>query len=160
MQRLDQYHQCEPALWDRMLARVPGAQTAKRYSRTELYAFGDIPDKPLGITYEAWLIDLVRANFPEKERADVSKGIRSHLRMHYRKTADQLAPSVAHPLTGYDWAFFVKMAMRGNFKQRRQPKIGRKTPGELAAAHAKYLANLQPYLTELAEIRALTGATE
>ncbi|GGR68112.1 hypothetical protein GCM10008959_32730 [Deinococcus seoulensis] len=160
MQRLDQYHQCEPALWDRMLARVPGAQTAKRYSRTELYAFGDIPDKPPGITYEAWLIDLVRTNFPEKERADVSKGIRSHLRMHYRKTADPLAPTVAHPLTGYDWAFFVKMAMRGNFKQRRQPKIGRKTPDELAAAHAKYLANLQPYLTELAEIRALTGATE
>lgn len=159
MQRLDQYHQCEPALWDRMLARVPGAQTAKRYSRTELYAFGDVPDKPPGITYEAWLLDLVQANFPPKEAAQVSKAIRSHLRMHYRKTADLLAPSVEHPLTGYDWAFFVKMAVRGNFKGRRQPKLGVKTPEAFAAALAKYRANLQPYLDELAELRALTGAT-
>lgn len=159
MQRLDQYHQCEPALWDRMLSRVPGAQTAKRYSRTELYAFGDVPDKPPGITYEAWLLDLVQTNFPPKEAAQVSKAIRAHLRMHYRKTADLLAPSVEHPLTGYDWAFFVKMAVRGNFKGRRQPKLGVKTPEAFAAALAKYRANLQPYLDELAELRALTGDT-
>ncbi|MFC4636976.1 phosphoadenosine phosphosulfate reductase family protein [Deinococcus hohokamensis] len=159
MQRLDQYHQCEPALWDRMLSRVPGAQTAKRYSRTELYAFGEIPDKPPGITYEAWLRDLVQANFPEKERVQVSKAMRAHLRMHFRKTADPLAPTVEHPLSGYDWSFFVKMAMRGNFKGRRQPRIGEKTPEEFARVHAKYLADLQPYLNELAEIRALTGET-
>ncbi|WP_104990877.1 phosphoadenosine phosphosulfate reductase family protein [Deinococcus sp. NW-56] len=159
MQRLDQYHQCEPALWDRMLSRVPGAQTAKRYSRTELYAFGEIPEKPPGLTYEEWLRDLVTANFPEKEAAQVSKGIRAHLRMHYRKTADLLAPTVDHPLTGYSWAFFVKMAMRGNFKQRRQPNIGRKTPEQFQKDLAKYRADLARYQAELAEARALQGDT-
>ncbi|MBB5234457.1 DUF3440 domain-containing protein [Deinococcus budaensis] len=157
MQRLDQYHQCEPALWDRMLARVPGAQTAKRYSRTELYAFGEIPDKPHGITYEAWLRDLVTSNFPEKEAQAVSKKIRAHLRMHYRKTADALAPHVDHPLTGYSWTFFVKMAMRGNFKDRRQPALGRRTPEQFQKDLAKYRADLQRYQGELAEARALLG---
>ncbi|WP_414656738.1 DUF3440 domain-containing protein [Deinococcus sp. VB343] len=159
MQRLHQYHEIEPELWDRMVFRVPGAATAKRYSRTELYAFGELPDKPRGLTYEAWLRDLVSANFPEKERAQVSKAIRSHLRMHYRKTADPLAPNVEHPVSGYAWAFFVKMAMRGNFKDRRQPSMKSRTPEEFAHWHAKYRADLQPYLDELAEARATTGET-
>lgn len=158
MQRLDQYHQCEPALWDRMVTRVPGAATAKRYSRTELYAFGQLPERPAGLPYEAWLRDLIQANFPEKEQAQVSKAIRAHLRMHYRKTADLLAPKVDHPLTGYSWAFFVKLAMRGNFKDRRQPNIGSKTPEQFAKAHAKYRADLQTYLDDLTAARAITGA--
>ncbi|MDL2342577.1 phosphoadenosine phosphosulfate reductase family protein [Deinococcus sp. MIMF12] len=156
MQRLDQYHQCEPELWDRMVYRVPGAATAKRYSRTELYAFGEVPEKPPGITYEAWLRDLVQANFPPKEAAQVSKAIRSHLRMHYRKTADLLAPTADHPLTGYSWSFFIKIAMRGNFKDRRQPNIGRRPPEQVQRMHEKYRADLAPYLEELA---ALQGDT-
>ncbi|SEI67445.1 Predicted phosphoadenosine phosphosulfate sulfurtransferase, contains C-terminal DUF3440 domain [Deinococcus reticulitermitis] len=157
MQRLYQYHAIEPALWDRMVFRVPGAATAKRYSRTELYAFGELPDKPRGLPYEAWLRDLVTANFPEKERAQVSKAMRAHLRMHYRKTADTLAPNVEHPLSGYAWAFFVKMAVRGNFKDRRQPSMKSRDEAEFAKQHAKYLADLQPYLDELEEARATTG---
>ncbi|WP_027459276.1 DUF3440 domain-containing protein [Deinococcus murrayi] len=158
MQRLDQYHQCEPELWDRMVYRVPGAATAKRYSRTELYAFGGVPTKPPGITYEAWLRDLVQANFPPKEAAQVSKAIRAHLRMHYRKTADLLAPTADHPLTGYSWAFFIKIAMRGNFKDRRQPNIGRRPPEQVQRMYEKYRADLAPYLAELAEMKALEGA--
>ena len=159
MQRLHQYHEIEPELWDRMVDRVPGAATAKRYSRTELYAFGELPDKPRGLTYEAWLRDLVEANFPIKERAQVSKAIRSHLRMHFRKTADLLAPTVDHPLTAYSWAFFVKLAVRGNFKGRRQPKTFVRPEEELARATARYQADLQGYLDELAEAHATTGET-
>lgn len=151
MQGLSQYHACEPELWERMLGRVEGVATAKRYSRTELYAFGEVPARPPGTTYPEFLRELIAQSFEGDQVAQVAKAIAARLRNHFNKTGDALAPRAPHPISGYSWEFLLRIAVRGDFKGRRQPPMGLLDDRAFARRQAAYDKDLAEYHRQLAE---------
>lgn len=115
---LHQYAECWPHLWHRMIQRVPGAATAARYARTELYGFGGI-DLPEGKTWRGWLEDLV-SMWPPEYRVTVRANIATMMRLHNRKTRGRTIPDVVpDPVSGCCWRFLCETAMRGDLKGRR-----------------------------------------
>lgn len=111
---------CFPDIWDKMSERVSGAATAARYSQTELYSFGGVPEKPVNFTWEEWLRYWLNKH-PEEHRAGVAKRVKNWIKNHYGKTHEPLAPKAPHPLTGISWNFIIQIAIRGDYKDRKQP---------------------------------------
>lgn len=115
---LHQYAQCWPHLWHKMIARVPGAATAARYARTELYGFGGIV-LPDGKTWRTWLDDLIALWPPEYQRV-IRGNVATMLRLHNRKTGGRDVPDeVYDSISGCSWKFLCETAMRGDLKGRR-----------------------------------------
>ena len=158
MQGLAQFHEIEPALWDRMVYRVPGAATAKRYSRTSLYAFGELPERPAGLSFEDVIHETITQRFPADIAPQVAKAIQKHIQTHFRKTSDLLAPRHAHPKTGYSYKFLLQIATRGDFKGRRQPPLGVLDDLALQRKQEKYQADLAQYQADLTRERAQLAA--
>lgn len=111
-----------PDVWERMITRVPGASTAARYARTELYDYGRKMGKPENETWRDFVMRRIQRFDPEVQPV-VAKKVRQWIRWHYKKTTDPIMPTAAHPLTGVSWQFLVKLAVRGDFKNRTQPKM-------------------------------------
>ena len=137
---------CFPELWDRMCDRVPGAQTAARYSRGALFAAGQEgkPTKPPGESWQAYVRRLC-AEQPEEVRGQVAKKVQDIVRRHYRKTADPIL-DVPHPVTQVSWPLLAMFAQRGDLKNRR----------DLARTSAKASireARIAPYEASLAAYR-------
>jgi predicted phosphoadenosine phosphosulfate sulfurtransferase len=124
---------CFPDIWDRMSTRVPGAATAARYSRTELYAYGDKPKKPEGMTWPAFIRSWVMKH-PEPYRGEIARRIANWVRTHCAKTMDHIAPRAPHPVTGVSWEFLLMIAVRGDYKGRKQAVMA----GDVNAAKARY----------------------
>lgn len=120
MQKLWVFKECFPDLWERMLARVPGAATAARYATTELYAFNSIPEKPPELTWQ----DFIKRRISEYEdpvaKRWIAYRVRKFITLHYKKTAEPLL-SVPHPDSGVSWAWLYKIADRGDLKERSWP---------------------------------------
>lgn len=117
---LYKYAICWPDLWEKMLARVPGAAAAARYARTPLYAFGDVPSwDPQADPRK--LIRQALSRWPEKTRAQVTERINLEIRNHYRKTKEKI-PAEVPGETGVTWKYLYMLAVRGDFKGRRTPK--------------------------------------
>ena len=108
------YAECFPELWLKMINRVPGARTAALYGNTELYSAGF---KPEGISYRKH-VENVLHQFDDEHRAMVAKGINGIIDLHKKNTDDPIPEDQPHPLTGLSWKFIVKMATRGDFKDR------------------------------------------
>lgn len=143
---LFQYAQCWPELWHKMVARVPGAATAARYARTELYGFGGL-ELPPGKTWRSWFTDLA-AMWPEKEQREILGNVSGLIALHVRKTRGRDIPEeVADPLSGASWKFFCELALRGDMKGRRSMAMS--TKGEQVR---KKLG--QTYEEALAEVNA------
>lgn len=117
-QNLYMWAECFPDVWERMCARVPGAATAARYSRTELYSFREAVEKPDGISWRAFVEQLVAAH-DDDARPKVAAKVRQMIGQHYRKTAEPLMPTARHPLTGLSWQRIAMFALRGDLKMRR-----------------------------------------
>jgi predicted phosphoadenosine phosphosulfate sulfurtransferase len=137
---------CFPDLWDRMCDRVPGAQTAARYSRGVLFAQGQggKPVKPDGETWREYVRRLLDEQ-PEEVRQPIAKKVRDIIRRHYRKTADPIL-DVPHPITQVSWPMLAVFAQRGDLKHRR----------DLAQTSAKASirqARIAPYEASLAAYR-------
>ena len=118
IQRLYTYSQCFPDIWSKMSFRVPGAATAMRYSRTELYAFGGIPKKPPDLTWHEFISKYVN-RFSVHDREVVAKRLQDEIRAHFRRTSDPIL-EVPHPLSALSWTHLLSIAMRGDFKKRKQ----------------------------------------
>jgi predicted phosphoadenosine phosphosulfate sulfurtransferase len=119
---LYRYAICWPDLWDKMVKRVPGAATAARYSRTELYGFGG-EKLPEGVTgWREWTERLL-ALYPSAYRSVIANNIASIIRMHKGKTARPIPETHADPLTGLSWRFMANIVMRGDLKGRRKGKL-------------------------------------
>jgi len=117
---LYKYALCWPDLWEKMLARVPGAATAARYARTPLYAFGDVPSwDPNGDPKQLILRALAR--WPADTRAQITRRINVEIRNHHRKTKDPI-PAERPGETGVTWKYLYQLAVRGDFKGRRTPQ--------------------------------------
>jgi predicted phosphoadenosine phosphosulfate sulfurtransferase len=113
------YATCFPEIWDKMIERVPGAQAAYRYSRTELYGYGKRPDKPEGVSWPDFVKSYIR-RFNEKDQVKVAKRIAREIDAHNNKTLDPILPISSHPYTGVSWGFLLTLAIRGDFKERKQ----------------------------------------
>jgi predicted phosphoadenosine phosphosulfate sulfurtransferase len=119
---LYQYAECWPHLWHKMIARVPGAATAARYARTELYGFGGI-ELPAGKTWRSWMEDLLAMWPPRYERV-IRANIAELMRLHNRKTGGRDIPDeVYDPVSGCSWKFLCETAMRGDLKGRRSQSM-------------------------------------
>lgn len=138
MGKLWTYKTCFPELWDRMCNRVPGAATAARYSTTALYSHGQTPEKPEGLSWQDWLRFWLDKHPPEY-RAEIASRIQAHIRRHNRRTKDPFAAKAPHPLTGYSWAFLVNIAVRGDYKGRRQSSV---FPSDYEKNKARYDAEI------------------
>jgi predicted phosphoadenosine phosphosulfate sulfurtransferase len=113
---------CFPELWERMYNRVPGAATAARYARSELYGFHGLPPKPPDRTWEQHVRHFI-LKFDGADRKIVASRVADIIRRHKRKTSDPILEHVPHPETGMSWHYILKTAMRGNFKNRAAPPI-------------------------------------
>jgi predicted phosphoadenosine phosphosulfate sulfurtransferase len=137
MRGLYTFAQCFPDIWDKMATRVPGAATAARYSRTELYAYGTKPQKPAGMTWPAFIRAWVMKH-PDPYRGQIAERVKTWVENHYGKTRDPIAPRAPHPVSGVSWEFLLMIAVRGDFKDRKQPMAS----GDLAKARARYDAEI------------------
>jgi len=117
LQRLHTYQICFPELWDKMCMRVPGAATAARYCKTDLYAYGTNV-RPPGVTWKKMVESYVE-RFTGADRKTVKSNIRSAIRSHYAATDDVIPEDNRHPMSGMSWSFLAKLASRGDLKQRK-----------------------------------------
>lgn len=113
------YAECWPELWHKMIARVPGAATAGRYARTELYAYGGLV-LPAGKTWRSWFEDQL-AMWPEKERHTIQRNVADMIGLHARKTNGRPVPDAdTDPVSGLSWKFLCMVAVRGDLKGRKR----------------------------------------
>lgn len=115
---LHQYAECWPQLWHKMVSRVPGAATAARYAKTELYGYGKL-ELPPGKTWRSWMDDQLE-QWPVDVRSKISASIASAIRTHNRKTLGREIPDeTPDPVSGISWAFLCQVAIRGDMKGRK-----------------------------------------
>lgn len=122
MRGLYQFRELFPSIWGKMQNRVDGAATAARYSNTVLYSFGKNPEKPSNMTWHEFIKFWVDKH-PEPYRTQVASRIQGWIKQHYNKTKEPILDKAAHPRTGISWDFLLKIAVRGDFKGRKQPSI-------------------------------------
>jgi predicted phosphoadenosine phosphosulfate sulfurtransferase len=135
---------CFPEIWDKTSMRVPGANTAMMYARTELYSFGKKPQPLEGMTWEETIRHYIQ-KFDAEGQVKVAERIQQEIKMHYNKTKDPILPHANHPETGVSWEFLLMLAMRGDFKHRRRPtmKIAAKGSKKHAQMKKKYQEELE-----------------
>jgi predicted phosphoadenosine phosphosulfate sulfurtransferase len=134
LEKLWTYATCFPDVWDRMLERVPGVGAAYRYARTELYAYGGVPDPPPGVSWQDHILEVVSRHDPDVQNKVVA-GIRDKIARHYRQTTDPILPTARHPMTGMSWRRLYMLASRGDLKNRKDTTPGEADRERLAAKY-------------------------
>lgn len=126
MQVLWHWAQCFPELWDKMCERVPGAATAARYSRTELYSHHGVAAPGPELVAElgeigAWQEHIRRRiqSHDETVRAYIAAKVQDKITRHFTKTTEPIMPTARHPMTSFSWEYLYMIADRGDFKDRR-----------------------------------------
>ena len=114
IRRLWAYKVCWPELWARMLTRVPGAATAARYANTELYGVGKI-ELDDGQSWQAQTLQVIAKLQPSAQK-EVGSSLAKFLNQHHRYTNDALPDAIPHPLSGFCWKEFYRMAQAGGDK--------------------------------------------
>tara|TARA_R100001460_G_scaffold41877_3_gene77812 strand:- start:23837 stop:25069 length:1233 start_codon:yes stop_codon:yes gene_type:complete len=120
MRGLYQFKEGFPDIWEKMQYRVEGAATAARYARSKLYAFGNLPDKPKEMKWEDFLKYYIKQHKKENQK-EIAKRVDLFIRQHKNKTDEPLMIKSPHPISGISWNFLLKIAMRGDSKQRKTP---------------------------------------
>ena len=132
MRGLWQYKVGWPELWAKMCDRVPGAATAEKYSRTQLYGFGGIT-LPKGKTWKNWFYDNVALYDPDQQKFilnNVKNAVKNHLNIAKRAVPETKPDNI----TGLSWKGLCMIALRGDMKGRRL-----RTMSSLADSHSKKL---------------------
>jgi predicted phosphoadenosine phosphosulfate sulfurtransferase len=150
MQKLHMFAACFPEVWDKMCVRVPGAAAAARYATTELYSFGERPQKPPGMPWPDFVRHYLAKHWP-KEAAVVAGKLHQEVYRHYRNTSDPIVVKAFHPLSGVSWDWALRIAMRGDLKSRnpaayniQADDLGRPTVG----MWRRYAAELDQVLAD------------
>jgi predicted phosphoadenosine phosphosulfate sulfurtransferase len=121
--RLWTYRELDPALWDRLSLRVPGARTAALHSRNTLYGggggSGGGAQKDDAETWPEAINRMLLVHTPDIA-AVTAKRIAMFVRSHYKKTSDPIL-DVPHPVSAISWPWLARIAMRGDLKTRRDP---------------------------------------
>jgi predicted phosphoadenosine phosphosulfate sulfurtransferase len=145
LEKLHTYAQCFPDVWAKMVDRVPGVGAAARYARTELWAYRDRPEKPPGMLWPEFIAHYL-GKFGSADAAMIAARVGEEMRLHYRKVSQPIAAKTRHPATGVSWEWLLMVAMRGDFKGRknagqeqepsnpeRTGRVWRRYAGEIAA---------------------------
>jgi predicted phosphoadenosine phosphosulfate sulfurtransferase len=121
LERLWTYHVCWLDLWDRMSRRVPGANTAARYARTSLYAYGTDRDavKPDAMSWRDFAYQRLE-RFPKADQAHCAASLRRGIRHHLAKSDEPLPDAEPDPRSGLSWKVLAQIAMRGDLKGPRK----------------------------------------
>jgi predicted phosphoadenosine phosphosulfate sulfurtransferase len=121
LERLWTYHVCWPDLWDRMCRRVPGANTAGRYARTSLYAYGADRNavKPAAMSWRDFTFQRLE-RFPVADQAKCAESLRRGIRHHLAKSREPMPDDDPDPKSGLSWRVFAQIAMRGDLKGPRK----------------------------------------
>jgi predicted phosphoadenosine phosphosulfate sulfurtransferase len=154
MKELRTFRTCFPDVWDKIVHRVPGANTAALYGNSELYASGR-PEKPEGISWPDYLKQLLAELPSDSDRAYFSNLIRTYITDHIKRTnGGPIAPAVYHPDTGLSWDLLAKIVIRRDNKNRISPSFNwvnkDKEPQKHAAALLRYEQACKEYNAELA----------
>ncbi|GAA4085323.1 phosphoadenosine phosphosulfate reductase family protein [Actinomadura miaoliensis] len=147
LNKIHTYATCFPEVWEKMSERVPGIGAAVRYARTELWAFGSRPDKPAHVTWPDYIAHYVSRWTRPAEQTMIAGRLRETIRRHYRHTTDPILPTSPHPRSGVSWEFLLTLAMRGDFKERRQETM-KIRPEAKAREWASYTAELTRLLAD------------
>ncbi len=124
MKSLWQYRVCFPDMWDKVVKRVDGANTAAMYANTDLYASGRIekPDQ-----YVTWMdyIEAILSDYDDPEmRSKVAKVIRKYINTNTKKVgAAPILPYISHPMSGLTWEILARIALRKDTKGRIRPDM-------------------------------------
>lgn len=120
LERLWTYAVCWPELWDKMTARVPGANTAGRYARTSLYGYGgnDGVVKPDNQTWREFVQSAMDSMAPG-DKAAVASGVKQLLDDHKLYSDDPLPEVERHPHSGMSWALIGQLVVRRDLKGRK-----------------------------------------
>jgi predicted phosphoadenosine phosphosulfate sulfurtransferase len=120
---LYKYQICYPDLAEKMLYRVEGVATAMRYARTALYSFGDSgfdpkvdPEQQIDHALLRWKPDI---------RELVKNRIQREIGNHNRKSGNAPIPLTKAGSTGISWSFLYMLAVRGDFKGRKNPRVAK-----------------------------------
>lgn len=123
------YAQAFPALWEKMVNRVPGAATAARYANSPLYSLGtsvSSVQKPDNQTWKEYIQQQLE-KWPPDVKFKVARRIKNEIRKHFRKTSDPIPEEDRHlnletgVSTALSWRWLAKVAQSGDFKGRLQP---------------------------------------
>ncbi len=127
MQSLWMWSVCWPELWAKMSRRVPGAATGARYAGTALYSFGSKPVPPEGMTYQEAIVYYATKHGRRQARR-IATRLRAFMLRHRRLSGgDEIPETRGHHVTGLSWAFMLKVAIRGDIKERLDPLDERST---------------------------------
>ena len=121
LQNLWMYSECWPDLWEKMVSRVPGANTAARYSRSPVYAFSGVPDKPEGMTWEQ-AIKAALDRWPREIAGQIAHSIKQLITLHNRASGGSPIPDKEPGESGVSWSFLYMIAIRGDLKGRKMAK--------------------------------------
>lgn len=108
-----QYRKLYPELWDDMITRLPGSNTALRYNDTRLYGKnmgllgGDKDDYKEAITNAL-------SDFTPEEQKEIQAKIQQQINKHYEKTSEEIKVDEKHPETKVSWQMLLKIAVQGD----------------------------------------------
>lgn len=123
MRGLWQWAVCWPDLWARMARRVPGAATAARHARGELYGFGAPALRHGGEPWEDAIARALAAHDPGTA-AKTASWIRQLLQRHRRLGGGRRVPEeVPDARTSICWKLLYAVAVRGDVKRRAYNKL-------------------------------------
>lgn len=139
LQGLWRFQQCWPELWAKMVYRVPGAATAARYSRTELYGFGGQFTKPENVSWRQYALAAID-RLPAEDKRNAANALRELMDDHRKLTREPIPEDTPHPITGMHWRDIAKLAIKGDAKRREivniQSRAGQKAPDKLHKVRA------------------------
>jgi predicted phosphoadenosine phosphosulfate sulfurtransferase len=121
LQKFWTYKVCFPEIWEKMIDRIDGANTALRYGLTPLYGHKVEAEKPEGKTWKEYIHDIITRIKDEKVRVHTAKQIQGMINLHFKKTGDEIAPHAPHPDSGVSWDYLAMIAMRTDLQGRKQP---------------------------------------
>lgn len=146
--KLHVFAEAFPEVWHKMVERVPGVGAAYRYARTELYGYGTLPELPEGMTWQDFVRHFVEQH-PPSLRPQLAKRLSEMIRSHYRITTHPILKDAYHPDSGCSWEFLLKVAMRGDTKERKQPSHNcTSDPVKRAGMWRKYAETLNTALAD------------
>lgn len=120
IEKLWAYKVCFPEIWEKMIYRARGANTALRYGATELYGYKQYPKKPKGMKWEEFIAQYLNQLSPEL-KVHTAKKIKDFIKRHYSKTSDPILVKTPHPVSAISWEFLLKIAIRTDTQDRKQP---------------------------------------
>lgn len=140
------FRQGFPEIWDKMVERVEGANTAAMYGRTILYGYGERIEKPPEMTWPDF-VHQTAAKLEEPMRSEALRTMQTMIRIWFNKTDMPIMAKCPHPDGGITWDILSLVALTGDHKGRKL-QMKRKLvppwrPVEYQRALDKYNAELK-----------------